>query len=85
MKGKTWERTSVAGLLRNRSGRYYGTLSVAGKDKFVSMKTTLLEVARKKFSEGEGQTRARPEGSPEIRQRCRDYGRLSDRVSREHC
>ena len=51
MKDKTWERTSVAGLLRHKSGRYYGRLSVAGKDKFVSTKTTLLEIARRRFSE----------------------------------
>jgi integrase len=48
---KTWERTSVAGILRHKSGRYYGRLSVAGKDKFFALKTDLLEIARKKFAD----------------------------------
>lgn len=43
---KTWNKTKVQGLLRHKSGTYYARLFVSNKEKWVSLKTKLLEVAR---------------------------------------
>lgn len=47
---KTWSKTRIQGLLRhNSSGRYYARLFAGGKEKWVSLKTTLFEVAKAKL------------------------------------
>ena len=43
---KTWNKTKVQGLMRHKSGRYYARLYVGDKEKWVSLKTTLLSVAK---------------------------------------
>jgi integrase len=48
---KTWNKTRVQGLLRHRGGGYYARLYVAGKEKWLSLDTTLLEVAKAKLDE----------------------------------
>jgi integrase len=48
---KTWERTKTPGLLRHRSGRYYARFTLAGKTRFVALKTDLAEIARIRFAE----------------------------------
>lgn len=48
---KTWERTKTPGLLRHKSGRYYGRFNVGGKSKFVPLNCTLMEIARTRFAE----------------------------------
>jgi integrase len=51
---KTWSPTRVQGLLRhNRSGRYYARLFSGGKEKWVSLKTTLFEVAKAQMGNNE--------------------------------
>ena len=51
---KTWSPTRVQGLLRhNRSGRYYARLFSGGKEKWVSLKTTLFEVAKSQMGSNE--------------------------------
>jgi site-specific recombinase XerD len=50
-KSKTWNKTRVQGLLRHRGGGYYARLYVAGKEKWLSLETTLLEVAKSKLKE----------------------------------
>jgi integrase len=57
---KTWSTTRVQGLLRhNRSGRYYARLFSGGKEKWVSLGTTLFEVAKSKMETDETVTDAR--------------------------
>lgn len=51
MKSKTWNKTRVQGLLRHRGGTYYARLYVAGKEKWLSLDTSLLEVAKSKLDE----------------------------------
>lgn len=46
---KTWSKTKVQGLMRHKSGRYYARLYVGDKEKWVSLKTNLLEVARSRM------------------------------------
>jgi hypothetical protein len=43
---KTRNKTKVQGLLRHRSDRYYARLDVGDKEKWVSLKTDVLEVAK---------------------------------------
>ena len=43
---KTWNKTKVQGLMRHKSGRYYARLYVGDKEKWVSLKTNLLSVAK---------------------------------------
>lgn len=43
---KTWEKTKVQGLVKHRSGGYYSRLFIGGKERWVSMKTKVLEVAK---------------------------------------
>jgi integrase len=51
VKNKTWNKTRVQGLLRHRGGTYYARLYVAGKEKWLSLDTSLLEVAKSKLDE----------------------------------
>ena len=51
VKNKTWNKTRVQGLLRHRGGAYYARLYVAGKEKWLSLVTSLLEVAKAKLEE----------------------------------
>lgn len=46
---KTWAKTKVQGLLRHQSGKYYARLYLAGKEKWLCLDTTLLEVAKAKL------------------------------------
>ena len=39
---KTWNKTKIQGLLRHKAGWYYARLYVRDKEKWVSLKTTLL-------------------------------------------
>ena len=48
---KTWERTKTPGLLRHRTGRYYARFTLAGKTRFIPLRTDLAEVARVRFAE----------------------------------
>lgn len=50
-KETTWQRTRTPGLLKHRGGLYYGRFHVGGKSKFVPLKTNVLEVAKRRFSE----------------------------------
>ena len=43
---KTWTNTKVQGLMRHKSGRYYARLYVGDKEKWVSLKTDVFEVAK---------------------------------------
>jgi len=46
-KKSPWEKTAVQCLLRNRhSGKYYGRFTVSGKQKWVSLDTDVLTVAK---------------------------------------
>jgi site-specific recombinase XerD len=46
---KTWTKTKVQGLMRHKTGTYYARLFMAGKEKWVSLKTHSLEVAKGKM------------------------------------
>ena len=43
---KTWSKTNVGNLVKHRSGGYYARLYVAGKERWKSLRTTVLEVAK---------------------------------------
>jgi hypothetical protein len=46
MAKTTWERTPVQNLLRNgKSGRYYARWTIAGKQKWVNLKTDVFTAA----------------------------------------
>ena len=63
MKNKTWNKTRVQGLLRHRSGTYYARLYINGKEKWLSLDTTVLEVAKAKLDkEKEAMAEARRDG-----------------------
>ncbi len=46
--GKTWTRTNVQNLVRHRSGRYYARLFIGGKERWKTLGTDVLEVAKTK-------------------------------------
>lgn len=48
---KTWRKTKVQGLLVHQNGGYYGRLYLGGKEKWLSLHTTVLEVAKAKLAE----------------------------------
>ena len=43
---KTWNKTRIQGLLRHKSGAYYARIFAGGKEKWLSLKTNLFEVAK---------------------------------------
>jgi integrase len=45
-KVKTWNKTKIQGLVRHKSGTYYARLFIGGKEKWRSLKTPLLEIAK---------------------------------------
>lgn len=47
--GKRWTKTSIQNLVRHQSGRYYARLFSAGKERWRSLKTDVLEVAKNKL------------------------------------
>ena len=52
MKKPTWERTPVQNLLRNESsGRYYARWTISGKQKWVSLDTDVLSVAKLRLAD----------------------------------
>jgi integrase len=51
---KTWTKTKIQGLMRHKTGRYYARLYVGDKEKWVSLRTDLLEVAKARFRTDEG-------------------------------
>jgi integrase len=56
---KGWERTNVTNLVRNgQSGIYYARVKVNGKDKWRSLKTARLSVAKLKLADVEKEVRA---------------------------
>jgi hypothetical protein len=57
-ESKTWSKTKVQGLLRHRGGGLYARLYVAGKEKWVSLGTSVLEVAKVKMVEEKAAIRA---------------------------
>ena len=52
-KVKTWNKTKVQGLVRHKSGTYYARLFIGGKEKWRSLKTPLLEIAKARMSTDE--------------------------------
>lgn len=40
---KTWLKTNVENLVKHRSGGYYARLCAAGKERWKSLRTTVLE------------------------------------------
>ena len=52
---KTWSKTSVQSLVKHRSGGYYARLFVVGKERWKSMRTKVLEVAKAKLREEQRQ------------------------------
>lgn len=57
---KTWNKTKIQGLVRNKSEICYARLYIGGKEKWRSLKTPLLEIAKAKIRTDE--TRALPVG-----------------------
>ena len=53
--GKTWSKTSVQNLVKHRSGGYYARLFLGGKERWRSLKTKVLEVARVRLREEQRQ------------------------------
>jgi len=52
MAKPTWERTPVQNLLRNQSsGRYYARWTISGKQKWVSLYTDVLSVAKLRLAD----------------------------------
>lgn len=51
---KTWTKTKTQGLMRHKTGRYYARLYLGDKEKWVSLRTDILEVAKAKFRTDEG-------------------------------
>ena len=49
-KQTTWTKTPTPGLLRHKTGRYYGRFTLGGKTTFEALKTDLLEIARTRFA-----------------------------------
>lgn len=52
-KVKTWNKTKVQGLVRHKSGTYYARLFIGGKEKWRSLKTPLLEIAKARMGTDE--------------------------------
>lgn len=50
-KASVWTPTNVQFLYRHRNGRYYVRTFAGGKEKWASMKTTLLSVAKNRMKE----------------------------------
>ncbi len=48
---KTWLKTNVGNLVKHRSGGYYARLYVGGKERWTSLRTKVLEVAKARFRE----------------------------------
>jgi integrase len=46
---KTWTKTKIQGLMRHKTGNYYARLYLGNKEKWVSLRTDILEVAKAKF------------------------------------
>jgi integrase len=58
-KVKTWNKTKIQGLVRHKSGTYYARLFIGGKEKWRSLKTTLLEIAKARMQTDETVTAIR--------------------------
>src|SRR5689334_5561272 len=52
---KTWAKTSVQNLVRHKSGRYYARTFSGGNEKWTSLRTDILEVAKAKLREHVGE------------------------------
>ena len=52
---KTWGKTSVQNLVKHRSGGYYSRLFVGGKERWKSLRTKVLEVAKARLREEQRQ------------------------------
>ena len=48
---KTWNKTSVQNLVKHRSGTYYARLYIGGKERWRTLGTPVLEVAKVKLRE----------------------------------
>ena len=57
---KTWTKTSVQNLVKHRSGGYYARLFLGGKERWRSLKTRGLEVARVRLREEQRQAAQLP-------------------------
>jgi hypothetical protein len=55
-----WSKTSVQGLVRHSSGTSYARLYAGGKEGWKSMKTSVLEVAKKKLREEQRESAGEP-------------------------
>ena len=51
MAKKTWSKTRTNNLWRHSNGTYYARFSLAGKDKWVSLKTKLASVAKERLAD----------------------------------
>jgi integrase len=51
---KTWTKTKIQGLMRHKTGNYYARLYLGDKEKWVSLRTDILEVAKARFRTDEG-------------------------------
>lgn len=52
---KTWSKTSVQNLVKHRSGGYYARLFLGGKERWRSLRTKVLEVAKVRLREEQRQ------------------------------
>lgn len=53
---KTWAKTSVQNLVKHHGGGYYARLFIGGKERWRSMRTKVLEVAKARLREEQRQT-----------------------------
>lgn len=56
MKQKQWERTKTPGLIRRCTGIFYARIHSGGKDRFLSLDTDNLAVAKVRFAEHRSRT-----------------------------
>jgi integrase len=60
-----WTKTGINNLVRHRSGGYYARLFIGGKERWRSLKTTVLEVAKNRLRDA--QKEEKPEQAPKAK------------------
>ena len=65
---KTWGKTSVQGILRHKSGGLYARIYKEGKEKWLSLRTPIMEIAKQRLREkvGELETKAKAKASAHL-------------------
>lgn len=65
---KTWNKTSVQGILRHKSGGLYARIYQGGKEKWLSLRTPIMEIAKQRLREkvGELETSAKAKASAHV-------------------